>query len=191
MCDYPQRLLPDKYFKIINQFDETEILCRWTKYPLKDETGRLSALAVDEKRLPGYSTNKIPPSATDDILIAFYNQAIQNEIWNEGDEPISVDHSDFYYDLDRKYFFITISDVNNFEGQYPYPYSTELNQFTFRFKVLVKHAPLKVNYSHCEFEIIFFDQNGKETTQPSKNSLQKVVLATIRDKLIRESRFSV
>lgn len=191
MPNYPERLLPKKDSKYISTTPESDVLCRWTSYPLKDETNCLSALAIEEKRIPDYSTNKIPPSVTEDILIAFFDKNILDEKWEEGDDFIPVKDEDFYYDTDRSYFFFKISSIDNFESTYPFPFSQDLDDYKFRFQVKVKHAPLKVNFSHFEFEIQYFDENGNPAKKPSRNSLEKVVIANIRDKLIKIAKFSM
>src|SRR5688500_11373088 len=63
-----------------------EILCRWVSpnTKLKDQQGNLSSEAVEEKKLFGYSVNKIPPSVIEDIFLGFHDTARFNQDWQEG-----------------------------------------------------------------------------------------------------------
>jgi len=190
MPDYPQRLLPQKHFEIIEPLNSKDVLCRWSQYPVKDELGKLSALAIEEKRLPSYSTNKIPPSQERDILIAFYDKEIQKIKWVPGEDPLLISEDEFYYDDKREYFFIQIESIDGYRGKFPYHYSLNQSDYKFIFEVKVKHDPLKINYTHCVFEIYYFDGNGNPANKPSHKSLEKVVITSIRDELIRKAKFS-
>ncbi len=166
MPKYPNRLLPRKNDSVITKFNTHDILCRWSKYPLKDETGKLSALAVDERRIPEYSTNKLPPSISEDIKIAFHNNKLTYIKWKPGENAIKVKDEDFYYDDSRSMFYLKISSIDGYTSKYPYPFSEELSDYNFIFQVKVVHDPLKVNYSHCIFEISCFDTDGL-SSEPS------------------------
>jgi hypothetical protein len=192
MFKYPRRLLPQSDFKIINEFDSYDVLCRYVQYhPVKSEDGKLSALAIDVDHIPTYSTNKIPPSVIDDVLIVFVNRELYKIKWAPGEDPLEIDESDFYYDDSREYFLFRIFNINDFEGTYPIPFTNDKSKFIFKFIVKVIHDPLRVNYSHCVFQIIYFDEKGFQTKKPSQNSLEKVVIASIRDELIKISKFSL
>jgi len=192
MPEYPIYLLPQPNFTLIEDLNPEEILCRWSKYPLKDESGRLSALAVEEKRIPTYSTNKVPPSKEDDIKIAFHDNNLQSIKWKEGEDHIAISPDDFYLDEERKCFFIKLGEIHGYNGKYPFPsFSEDVSKYKLEFSVRVTHDPLKVNYSHCCFEIQYLDENGNATRPPSQKSLDKVIIASIRNELIRISKFSI
>lgn len=190
MCEYPSRLLPQPHFIRIEALDPNEVLCRYSNFPVLDETGKLSALAIVENQIPDYSTNKIPPSEAIDVKIAFKDKTVQYIKWKEGEEHIPVDSKEFYYDDSREYYFIQIKDIDNFSGTYPFPYSLSESDYHCRFILKVVHDPLRVNFSHCCFEIEYFDENGKPT-KPSKPSLKKVIIASVRTKLIQISKFTL
>lgn len=191
MNEYPRRLLPQPHFPFINSLNPYEVLCRWSHYPIHDELGKLSALAIEEKRIPTYSTNKIPPSEVIDVKIAFHDKNLTSLKWTPGEDPIDISPEDFFIDELRNCFFIQIKDIDGYKGLYPVPYTSDELEYRLTFIVKIVHDPLKVNYSHCCFEIQYYDMNGNPTKTPSRNSLERVVIARIRTELIRVSKFKI
>ena len=87
---YPKRLIPtnqDKFIAI-NYLIEPHLLGKWLEddLNLKDPDGKLNAAVVDLKRLPGFSTNKIPESRRSDLNFKIKDEfkGIYNAAWVEG-----------------------------------------------------------------------------------------------------------
>jgi hypothetical protein len=194
---YPHRLIPRSADTKITDLDSIleDVLCRWVSAgkELKDQQDSLAAEAVEEKKLFGYSVNKIPPSEVEDILIAFHDTAKFNQEWTEGNDGVNPNDNDYYKDESRKYFLLKIGDVHNYEGKYPYPADPKAAP-NYIFKVQVAHKPLIANYSHFEFDIKFYELNGLDVAkiEPSRSSAsRKLIVADLRQHLIRKAKFSV
>lgn len=187
---YPLRLIPKKNDPLIESFFPNEYLVRGVneKYALRDETGQLSALAIEEIRIPGYSTNKIPPSLSEDINIILLNTAKSLQPWNPGDDVYMPEDNEFTINTNRQKFFIRIVDICGYEGKYPFPANEKKNKFNFIVSVI--HKPLKSNYAHFELQISYFDSQNKSQSKTSKKS-QKLINATIRSKLIEIAQFNL
>jgi hypothetical protein len=72
---YPARLIPKKNYQLISEemLDAAHLLAKWvdSNVQLRDEDGKLSQSAIDVKRIPGFSSNKIPDSVVSDLQIKF------------------------------------------------------------------------------------------------------------------------
>ena len=189
---YPQRLIPNEGSVLINDLDNDHILCRGVRgdIPLKDEMGMLSALAVEEVRIPGYSTNKIPPSKIEDIKLSFNSNELARTRWNEGEAGYQVKDDEFIIVDNRQFFLFRIGDIQGYTSKFPYPYSGNQADYKCEFTLMVVHAPLIANYSHCEFAFVFLKENGEEFEKPSRKSF-KIINACARQKLIEISKFEL
>lgn len=188
---YPLRLLPKSSDKILVNLNKDEILCRWVDADLVlvDESGGLSAEAIEEKQIFGYSTNKVPPSIPDDVRIDFHDKKFE-EYWVEGADGLFPQTND-YFDGGGSYFLFRIGDINEFSEAYPYPADKTPN---YKFKIKVCHKPLQANFSHFEFDFDFFELDGVKYSQqkPGKSSAsRKIIAAEVRKRLIRISKFDL
>ncbi len=188
---YPARLLPESSFELIDEPDPNHILCRWAdpSIPLKENDGKLNPQLIDEKRIPGFSLNKIPESEISDINIEFNDYENFLVRWKKGDNPAVVSETDFYYSKGN-YFLFKIDSIHKYDSTYPYPIKKDgiEQQIQFNFKVLVKHAPLIVNYFH--FELMVFDKDNVEIAKRDAK-WKKVITADIRQKIITISKFAL
>lgn len=188
---YPIRLLPRPFDKIIKQIDQRHILCRWVSpsLKLKDSNGSLSAEAIEEKRLPGYSTNKIPPSVVEDVKIAFHNDEFEKN-WSEG-EIVAPPSDEDYYTTDRNYFLFRIEDIYKFSKPYSFPPDNPVHNYYFQIDTV--HKPLRANISHFEFNIQHFSSSGNPEKGPSPTSktFKRVIAADIRSRLMKIAKFDL
>lgn len=167
---YPSRLVPHRSDKVLTRINRNEVLCRWVdpELELKDESGQLTAEAIEEKRIFGYSTNKIPPSVPEDVRIDFHDAKF-TQYWNEGDEPLVPTDNEFY-DCGGSFFLFQIKDINAFSENYPYPADKKPN---YKFYLKVSHKPLKANFSHFEFDFDFYELDGYKYAQVPPGKGQK------------------
>jgi hypothetical protein len=190
---YPTNLLPHSSYKILSPLDANHILCRWVRpeLNLKDSSGGLAVEAIEESQLPGYSTNKIPPSTPDDVKIAFHEKKF-TEDWIEGADPLIPLDKDFF-NKNGDYFLFRIKDFAPFTATYPYPADPGAKD-NYSFTVSIIHKPLKANYSHCEFLIKFFEIDGKtpaDKTPGKKSQSHKLVISEIRRRLMQICKFQL
>lgn len=193
MTKYPARLLPKSTDKIISKFNPNHILCRGVDsrlLPLRDEMGKLSALAVDEVRIPGYSTNKVPRAEISDIQIGISDREINSKLWEEGSEGWIVDEKVVFEIPDRKYFLIRIKDIDGYSSKYPLNNNPDPTTYCCTFVLKVKHAPLIANFPHCELIFEYKDENGKPFKASDKVQ-KKIINADVRQHLIEYSKFNV
>lgn len=165
-------------------------MCRGVRsnIPLLDEHGNLSPLAIEIKRLPGYSTNKIPDSKSCDTQIAFAShcKSKYNRNWHGKKRGIYPSRLDYTLDLNGKQFFIPIRLIDN----YSEAISTAAKPVqTKHFRVKVVHKPTWTNYSHCEL-FIFDVSTGNEIRYESKG-WRHAVLSSIRDKVQEIARTQI
>lgn len=196
MAIYPVRLIPKSTSKLILELDPNDILCRGVdskRFSLRDEMGDLNALAVEEIRIPGYSTNKIPPAEIDDIQLGIDDKEISRSRWEEGMEGWEVDESIVFIAPERQYFLIRIGDIDGYQSTFPINNSTahEPDSFKCKFILRVKHAPLIANYSHFEFEFEYEDEGGGKIKNASRKVQEKIINADVRQRLIEVAKFSV
>lgn len=55
----------------------------------------------------------------------------------------------------------------------------------------IVHKPLVSNYSHFEFDFDFFELETNIVTKPSENSWKKVIVAELRQWIIKNARFTI
>ncbi len=186
---YPQRLLPTDADRLIETPNPAEHLIRWTRleFPLKDETGNLSALAIEEKRLFHYSTNKIPRSEIEDVFIEFIEKSPFLDPWEQSMSALKIEETDFFRQEDRGFFFLKIGALQNHIGRYPFPADKAV--FNCEFLVKVVHAPLRANFMH--FELHIFDRDGNLLSDVQKKAWRKIIVAELRQHLIRIAKFDL
>ena len=155
---YPAHLIPQKDLKIISPIDPTHFLGKWvdSDVQLKESDGKLSPEAIDIVRLTGYSTNKIPSSQPLDLKIAFtvekdFANSNYTCDWKEGEDGVTPPNNHWEVIENRQLFFIRISDIDGFSGQYFNPPDRPDKKFSFTVKVV--HKPTKTNYWHFEFYV--------------------------------------
>ncbi len=187
---YPVRLLPGfSNQNLISSPDLQEHLIRWTNpdYPLHDEQGKLTALAIEEKRLFHYSVNKTPWSEVEDVFIEFVEKAPFTQPWEKGMEPLEVKDEDFIRIESRGFFFILIGEIQGHIGQYPFP--ADKQEYDCHFTVKVVHAPLRANFMH--FELHIFDKDGNLMSDLNKKNWRKIIVSELRQHLIRIAKFQI
>ncbi len=150
----------------------------------------LSAQAIEEIQVPGYSTNKLPPSELDDIKIKINNKELSGTYWEEGQGGYEVANDEFTIIEDRQYYLVKIGDIDDHVGIFPYPYTQNTDEYQCQFELKVTHKPLNINYSHCEFTLTYINENGELFEKPSRKSF-KVVNANVRQKLIEIAKFDL
>jgi hypothetical protein len=187
-------LYPEKEFKKIEMVNHNYHLCRWT-FPdinIKGEDDKLNTEAFDHKSIPGFSTNIIPESEIDDCYIEFISKELTTKYtanWNEGDSPVLVNENEFIQNTKRGYFLVMIKDINEHEDDYDFPPLPDPKSTKFKFKVLVKHAPLVSNYFHFELEVVD-TRTGAIITKIEK-PWQKLISHSIKTQLCRVAKFSI
>lgn len=187
--DYPWRLVPQPTSRFIDPADAGDTLCRWVapECKLKDAEGRLSVEAVDERRIFGYSVNKLPPSEPDDIYIVFHDKERFNQKWLPDSAGIVPQPNEFVHEWSRGRFFFSVGGIHAYGSSYPYPVNT--TPHNFRFRVRVAHAPLVANFAHFELTIDFLDSAGNVLNETPSDKSRKVIMADVRQKLIKVVRF--
>lgn len=150
---YPTRLLPKKRDKIIKEIDAQHVLCGWVEKALqlkiRQADARLKQLRV---RLPGYSSNKIPPSAVDDVKIEFYNRVFKQN-WIEGEKTVVPSDNDFHH-TERNHFLFRVEDIYKYSKPYSFPLDNPAQECHSQVDVI--HKPRKANISHFEFDVKIF-----------------------------------
>lgn len=179
--NYPQHLLPSKDHTLIStiNLDSTHYLGKWveSEVTLKDADGKLSASAIEIRRIPGFSTNKIPESKKSDLKIKikkdFEYPHLNN--WVEGTVVERPKKTEFEIVNSRKCYFIPIGRINGFRGEYENVATKSNNKQEFELQVC--HKPLNANYWHFEFKIL---ANGIEITNVS-SAYKKLICSFITD----------
>ncbi len=192
MPPYPSRLIPTAWqIKITDDLPCQDLLCRWVTpgLQLMDKKESLTAEAVEESKLFGYSLNKIPPSQIEDIYICLKDPDKYNQPWLEGSDGIVPGEDEFFLDKGRGFFLLRIQDVHKYGNEYPYPANAEENNY--RYMVEVVHKPLIANYAHFEFHLKFCEKNGMDETKAPSRKSKKVITADLRQHLIKKARFRV
>jgi hypothetical protein len=133
-----------------------ETLKEGIEIPLKDTFGQLNIHLIEVKRIPGFSTNKIPASKKRDLYLEFtekqYN-SMYGAAWSEGQEGLVPHKTHYDFTIKRKLYFIPIKQIHDFKGEYRNgnnPAGAPALQFT----VQVIHKPLLSNYWHFEFKVL-------------------------------------
>lgn len=186
--EYPLHLIPNPDLEIIINPNEEHYLGAWvaTNRSFKDSDGKLDAGAIDIKRIPGLSTNKIPESHISDLDIRFVglNASHLNFTgWRPGDNG-QVPSDDDFEVIDRNHYFIQIAEINNFTGDYQNPSDDKSN--VYQFTVTVVHKPLIANYWH--FELFVSSPNHEFTTTNGKwrGLVYSAIRVKIQDKAVFE-----
>ena len=187
---YPTHLLPSKNLPIIQlqDLDNTHYLGKWVEssIPLKDPDGKLSAGAIDVKRIPGFSTNKIPGSIPCNLNIEIKKdfQSIYLSPWLPGDIVQRPSKKEYNIDNTRQHYFFLIGKLNGLAGDYENPPGSKTQ---YKFNLEVCHKPLCSNYWHFEFKVI---ADGVEIVNMSAK-WKKLIYSTIRDTIQESSVFHV
>jgi hypothetical protein len=180
---YPLRLLPKQDFTVLGDADinPDHFLGKWvvTFEGIQNEDGKLDASAIDLKRIPGFSSNKIPESLASDLNIAFNEgyPAIYNAPWSEGATALLPDDGHFQILKNRTHYFIKISEINGFSGSYYNP--PDDNRTIYNFTVNIVHKPLMANYWH--FEIFISSPDHKIVSSDGK--WRQLICSSIRDRI--------
>lgn len=188
---YPLRLIPTSEFKKISDTKsiQTHYLGKWVEGAnlFKDEDGKLSPAAIEVKRIPGFSTNKILHSKKCDLNIQFIKEVsgIFNAGWEEGQAGLFPSLLDFQIDSTRKHYFVKISDIDGYTDKYHNPPGKTDDEFMFTVKVV--HKPLMANYWH--FELSIDTAHGK--IESAKSAWQKVICSSIRDRIQEKAIFKI
>lgn len=187
---YPTRLIPTSKHKFIKNINPEHYLCRWidSSVEFKDSEGKLSAAAIETRRINKLSMNKIPHSVVEDIFIKIIDKYYLKE-WEEGKEGELVPQDKFEYDRDRNYFFLKVGDIEGLEGYFPYP--GDADQFDYKFIIRVVHNPLISNFYHCILEIDMYYPDGKKLEKLGKNKSRKILQYEMRQLLIQHAKFEV
>ena len=182
---YPIHLVPQKDFKFIKEVDKSDFLGKFVNpdVDLKDPDGTLSAEAIETKRLPGFSTNKLPHSLSSDLKIAFIcEKGIKDNYtkeWNEGEEGICPDDAHWQLEEDRKIYYFRIGDIDGFSGDYQNPPTEKGDEYKFFVQVI--HKPTMTNFWHFEF---YISNDRKEAIDVlNDKGWRKTVSSAIRSKL--------
>ncbi|MCF8420353.1 MAG: hypothetical protein K9G63_15845 [Melioribacteraceae bacterium] len=165
---YPARLLPQKNCIIIKNIDPTHHLIRGVDFTdeIFDDDGELQADAIELKRVPGFSTNKIPFSVIDDIKFRVTNGE-KNKYWNPGDDPAVISDEDYEYLPDRKFFFLKISDIYAVDAKATRYDQKKKHEYEVNLEITVSHKPTISNYWHCEFDLFYKDNDTKNMINPT------------------------
>lgn len=85
---------------------------------------------------------------------------------------------------------LKVGDVHEHTATYPSP--VDLQEHNFKFILRAINKPLISNYSHFEFSYDFIDiKTGEVIPEPSKNSWKRVIVAELRQLLIKKAKFSL
>lgn len=187
---YPSRLVPSSKQKIIKKVNSKHYLCRWvdSSVEFKDIEGKLSTEAIDTERIFDLSTNKIPYSLREDILIKVLDEKYDKE-WKEGVNGEIVPSDKYEIDSKRNYFFIKIGDIEGHKGYFPFPASSETHDYEFIVKII--HNPLVSNYYHCILNFDLFDSQGNNITLGKKSKSKKIIQSETRLVLINNAKFEI
>ncbi len=150
---------------------------------LKDEDGKLNLSAINIKRIPGFSTNKLPPTKKWYLNIQFkkeFSNPYLNE-WNKDEDGVYPlrDHYDFI--TDRGHYFLKAREINGAEGGYTYPVDSQ-NSFTFT--LFIVHKPLVSNFWHFEFDITSPHGRIEKTSAAWHKLICSVIIDTIQEKAV-------
>ena len=187
---YPSRLIPNKDFSFIVNFNDDDVLGHWVKdgTPLKLGNGKLDPTAVEIKRLHNYSINKIPHSDPADLKIGFVNCTKERETlfetyWEPGIDGVTPENTEWQSVEERNLFFFKVLLLHGFTDDY-----TKAEK-KGKFKVSVKHKPILVNYWHFELEVSDME-SGEVIENLEKKTWKKGIAGIITDKLVDIARFS-
>jgi hypothetical protein len=185
--EYPKHLIPTKDLKLISASDlnPQHHIGVWIKSDviLRDDDGRLNGSAVDLKKIPHYSNNKIPDSIPRDLNIEFdgdYKKAYL-VAWKEGDEGILPQNEHFKYEDNRSHYFVQVSDISEYTDTY------QKNETEYSFHVNLKHCPTVSNYWHFEFSIM---SEGNEVDYSKKKWINDIC-ASIRGNIVQKAKFEI
>jgi hypothetical protein len=180
--------LPKQNFILItsDQLNPQHYLGKWVdaEMQLKDNDGKLNQDAIEIKRIPGFSTNKLPQSKIRDLFIKFINTSIYNGSWQVGEKSQRPKSSDYEYKTDRNYYFLKIEDFISYSDAYEH--SSKKN-YKFEFQLKIVHKPLISNYWHFEFDVQSFHGNITNDNAAWK----RIVLSSIRDRIQEKSIFEI
>lgn len=183
MPKYPARLLAKQGDLLLSskQIDGEHYLGKWVDAAiiLKESDGKLSQEAIDVKRIPGFSCNKIPESTSFDLTIKFIDEFahIYNADWQVGTDGIVPDDAHFQIIQDRQLYYFKVKNINGFTDTYQNPPDKTENKYVFT--VVIVHKPLASNYWHFEFEI----QSNHNIIGNTSSAWKKLVCSTIRDRV--------
>jgi hypothetical protein len=121
---YPERLIPNRNLVLITNesLDKSDKLGVWvdSEQILKDEDGSLNGGVINLKRIPKFSTNKIPDSIPNDLNIKFNEDCkdLFDVSWQEGESGLYPQPHQFYFIDERQHYFLNISDLDGYEDTY-------------------------------------------------------------------------
>jgi hypothetical protein len=189
MNEYPSRLLPINSFKIISQdeIDLSETLIRRIDNVkrLSDENGLINPDVIEEKRLFGYSLNKVPPSRFEDIKIKVIEPDSQIK-YQVGNNPPKINDIKFCI-IDCGAIKFKIGDIHCFIGEYPKNTGRGNDGLEIKkFKIFIEHEPLLVNYSHCEMNV--YAEDKKLLNYDKSRIWQQAIIHNIRSIILRISK---
>jgi hypothetical protein len=153
---------------------------------LKDKGGKLDAGAIDLKRIPGFSTNKIPKSKKRDLYIRIkkeFEDRYLSEWLGKVDGKYPAE-GEYEFLATRQLYFIRIGDFNNLSGEYQHP-NDKNKKCSFQLKVV--HKPLMANYWHFEFHV----NSTHGAILKTKADWQKVICAAIRGQVQEKAVFEI
>ena len=169
--------------------DNTHFLAKWVdaNIILKDPDGKLNPSAIEIKRIPGFSTNKIPSSKPSDLDIEIKEDYKVQFLspWTEGAHGKCPSKEEFIIDNTRQHYFLMIGNINGLVGQYENPPGKEDKKY--KFELQVSHRPLECNYWHFEFIVI---ANGVEITN-ANSGWKKLICSTVIDRIQEVSIFKI
>lgn len=187
---YPLYLIPQEEDKIfsIEEIDKSHHLARYVEGSIELKNGhRLSSEAVDIAQLPGFSTNKIPPTQLEDLNIFFlpdYNK-IYREHWEEGEKGVLPPNEHFSYDTNRNFFLMQILDI---EGYSSSVIRADKKNTPFNFTLCILHTPLISNFWHFEF---YIKGEEGEIARIEKRGYRNAIGANIRSRIISIAKFEI
>jgi hypothetical protein len=184
------RLIPKSQSSLLSrqELDKDHHLAVWVdkEIRLKDEDGKLNPAAIQIKRIPGFSTNKVPPSKKWYLNIQFHSAFtnLYRTLWNEGEPGVYPEKNHFTFNRKRNCYYLKIADMDQYKDLYQYPANSENN---FEFELGIIHQPLIANYWHFEFEVN--SQHGK--VEKGDKGWQKLVCSMVRDRVQDKAKFSI
>ncbi|EKR73087.1 hypothetical protein LEP1GSC041_1454 [Leptospira noguchii str. 2006001870] len=193
--EYPSDLIPKETDTIFHDLPDSEWLCRRIpgELPLTEADGRISGKAIeykDQRHLPTYSVNKIPPANVDFIKFEILNKDY-HELWKPGTNGKCPADQEYTYNDSNKFICFPISKIK-IETEFVPADPTDKHAKKFIFKVKAIHAPTISNFSHCQLDVSFFDSNGNVLDKrPGKDSRgMEFVYTVIRNNLVRIGNLS-
>ena len=153
---------------------------------LKDNGGKLDAGAINLKRIPGFSTNKIPKSKKWDLFIQIKEDFEEKYLakWPGKTDGLYPGKGEYEFLVTRQLYFLKIGHFNNLSGEYAHP--NDKNK-KFNFKLKVVHKPLMANYWHFEFQV----DSDHGTVVKTKAEWQRLICANIRGHVQEKAIFEI